>query len=147
MHSLPSSILSRWQRTEVFYLAKILSCCSVGLVLNSFAEIPSPAPTLDIHVPTLPSFLSSLITPFSSLNAKVSLSFSIILQSHKEYNLSFAPKNKLLLANIKTQNFWTHSIHSRYMSRHCQLHPLFSSYCVTKLAKLLSQKPKYFPRF
>ena len=61
-----------------------------SLVLSSSAEILSGL-TLQIHLTIFATFLSSLITS-SFLTGQFSLSCSITLRTHTEYNRPFVPK-------------------------------------------------------
>ena len=70
-----------------------------GLVLRFSAEILSAALTLHIHLTTLLSFLSSLIT-FSLFTGQVQLPYSITLHTHAEYNQHFTCKGKPLLSEF-----------------------------------------------
>ena len=76
-----------------------------SLVLHSSAEILSSGPTLDIHLIVLASSVFSLIASFS-LTEQVSLPYNITLCTHAEYNVTFALKEKPLLANkgVKSLN-------------------------------------------
>ena len=69
-----------------------------SLVQRSSAKILSSDVTLHIQVTITRSFLSGLIIQ-SSLSGQISLTYSIILHTHAKFNLSFAPKDKHLLAN------------------------------------------------
>ena len=76
---------------------------SFRLVLSSSLEILSSGLPLHFHLNMLVSFFSSLITSSFS-TGQVSLTYSITLHTHVEYNLSFAPKGKPLWANKGTKS-------------------------------------------
>ena len=95
-----SSILSRWPNQCCILPSKhFLMLFNLCLVLNSSAEVLFSSLLLLINLTIPASFLSSLIT-FSSLTC---LLHSITLCTNAECNLSFARKEKLVLANKDTK--------------------------------------------
>ena len=71
---------------------------NLSLAPSSSEEIQSWGLIVHIHLAILAIFLSSLTTS-SSLTDQLSLSYDIVLRTHAEYTLPFAPKDKSLLAN------------------------------------------------
>ena len=84
-----------------------LTLFNFSIVLISSAEILFSGLSLHIYFAILASFLSSLITS-SSLTGQVSLSYSMTLRTHAEYNLSFAPNGKSVLAKKGTKSLNLH---------------------------------------
>ena len=101
-----SILLHPFQMTKPMY--SLLSCkhylmmFSFNLVPSYSAEILSSGLILHIHLTTLPSFLFSFITS-SFLTDQTSLKYGIMLPTHAEYNLLFAPNGKPPLANKDTK--------------------------------------------
>ena len=103
-----TSILSKWPKQCSFLSCKyFLMLFNFSLVLSSSAKILSSGLMLHIYLTILALFLSSLITS-SSLVDQVSLATRIILCTHAEYNLPFAPKGNILLVNKDTKTLNLH---------------------------------------
>ena len=64
---------------------------------------------LYMHLTIFVSFLPSLLR-FFSLTGQISLPYSIMLHTHTEYNLYFAPKGKPLPAKKGTESLNLHHL-------------------------------------